>query len=49
MWPTHDPDVKPGINDGGFTQWARKGLSALCLHMSTVYGFKTLSDRYGLL
>lgn len=27
MWPTHNPDFKPGMSDGGFIQWARKGLS----------------------
>lgn len=50
MWPTHDPDFKPGMNDGGFTQWTRKGLSTLCLFIENqeFIDFKTISDKYGL-
>lgn len=50
MWPTHDPDFKPGMNDGGFTQWTRKGLFTLCLFVENqeFIDFKTISDKYGL-
>ena len=47
MWPTHDPDFKQGMNDRGFTQWMRKGLSTLFLLVKNqeFIDVKTISDR----
>lgn len=50
MWPTHDPDFKPGMYDGGFTQWARNGLSTLCQFVENqeFIDFKSSSDKFSL-
>lgn len=30
-WPAYESGFKPTVNDIGFIQWARKGITALCL------------------
>lgn len=49
-WPTHDPDLKPAVKDGGFSQRVRRGLTALSLLVDNqeLIDFKTMSERYGL-
>lgn len=50
MWPSYDPDFKPAVNDRGFIQWARKGITALYLMVNDqeFTDFQTMSERYGL-
>lgn len=50
MWPALDPDFKPAVNDTGFIQWMRQGLTALCLLVDNqeFIEFKTMSGKYGL-
>lgn len=49
-WPIYDPDFKPAVNDGGFTRWARNGITALCklIENQVLIDFETMSGRYDL-
>lgn len=49
IWPRYEPDFKAAGDGGGFIQWERQGLTALCLvgNNRELSDFKTMSDRFG--
>uniref|UniRef100_A0A672H408 Reverse transcriptase domain-containing protein n=1 Tax=Salarias fasciatus TaxID=181472 RepID=A0A672H408_SALFA len=49
-WPVYDPEFNPAVEGGGFVQWERQGLTALCLlvEKGELMDFKAMSKRYSL-
>lgn len=49
-WFAFDDRFTPGINDKGFKQWERKGITAICtmVEWGKPQSFEKLRDRFGL-
>lgn len=49
-WFAFDPGFIPGINDKGFKQWVKKGITAICtmVKRGKLQSFEKLRDKFGL-